>query len=133
MDTRRLEEFPFLESLTEVERTQLAGWLQEREVSAGQTLVSQGAAGYVFYLIDEGTADVISDGRRVTELCSGDYFGEGAILGRGRRLASVVSTSSMRLLLLHGQEFRRMESAMPQVAARLRDVLAERLEQLQGV
>jgi CRP-like cAMP-binding protein len=72
-----------------------------------------------------------ADGRVVAALGPGDFFGEGAILGEGRRVASVVSTSPVRLIVLHGQEFRRMEAAMPDVARRLEEALAARLEDLQ--
>jgi CRP-like cAMP-binding protein len=131
VDPERLRAFPLFESLTAEERAEVASWAAEREVSAGATLAAEGAAGYVFYLIEDGTADVLHDGHRVAELGPGDYFGEGAILGAGRRVASVVSTSPMRLIILHGQQFRKMESALPDVAKRLEEALVTRLEELE--
>jgi CRP-like cAMP-binding protein len=133
VDPERLVAFPLLSSLTADERTKLASWSEEREVSTGVTLASEGSSGYFFYLIEEGAAEVIHDGRVVAELGPGDYFGEGAILGHGRRTASVVSTSPMRLIVMHGQEFRKMEAAMPDVAQRLQEALAARLEELRAV
>ncbi|PWU23070.1 MAG: hypothetical protein C5B48_09245 [Candidatus Rokuibacteriota bacterium] len=132
MEPQRLEAFPLLASLTAEERSQLAAWLDERAVSDGEMIAAEGASGYTFYLVEEGTAAVAHEGRRVAELGPGDYFGEGAILGGGRRVASVQSITPMRLLVLHGQEFRRMEAAMPRVAELLRETLTARLEELEA-
>ena len=132
MDPDRLQAFPLFASLTTDERAQIAGWSDERQVSAGTTLAAEGAAGYVFYLIEAGTAEVVHDGHLVAELGPGDFFGEGAILGQGRRIASVVATSEMQLVVLHGQQFRKLEAAMPSVARRLEEVLAARVEELRA-
>jgi CRP-like cAMP-binding protein len=132
VNAERLAAFPLFASLTAEERTELATWTEGRNVSEGTTLAAEGAPGYVFYLIEAGTAEVVHDGRRVAELGPGDYFGEGAILGAGRRVASVVSTSPMRLVVMHGQQFRKMEAALPHVARRLEEALAERLEELEA-
>jgi CRP-like cAMP-binding protein len=43
--------------------------------------------GYTFFVVDEGSAEVTEDGRRIAELGPGDFFGEIGLLvtaaGRG--------------------------------------------------
>jgi CRP-like cAMP-binding protein len=132
VDAQRLAPLALFESLTPDERARVAGWAEELEVSAGRTLASEGAAGYFFYVIEEGTAEVVCAGELIAELGPGDFFGEGAILGEGRRVASVVSASRMRLIVMHGQQFRAMQAEMSDVAARIGETLKARLDRLPG-
>jgi CRP-like cAMP-binding protein len=62
-------------------------------------LVGEGAPGYTFFVLVEGTAAVTSEGQTLAVLTPGDFFGEVAILGDGRRTATVTSTSPARLLV----------------------------------
>jgi CRP-like cAMP-binding protein len=94
----------------------------------GSRFTTEGASGYLFFVIVEGTAQAEIDGRPVGKLGPGDFFGEVALLGEtGRRMAAVVATSDMRVGVLFGTEFRQMETEVPQVAERLRAAMNERL------
>ena len=96
-------------------------------MSRGQSLVSEGAAGYVFFVIAEGTAGVERDGVFLRELGPGDHFGEIAILDGGRRTATVVATSDVRILAMFGTELRRLEAELPDLADRIRTTMHDRL------
>ncbi len=126
-DPARLATLPLFEDLSAEQLALLASWTEEHEVSRGQSLVSEGAAGYVFFVIEEGTAGVEREGEFLRELGPGDHFGEIAILDGGRRTASVVATSNMRILAMFGTEFRRMESELPDLAERIRATMRDRL------
>jgi hypothetical protein len=54
-----------------------------------------------------------------------DWF-EVAILGDGRRSATVTTTSPATLLVMFGTEFRRLQEAQPEIAARLDAAMADR-------
>lgn len=95
--------------------------------SAGMTLVGEGSHGYTFFVLADGTAAVTSEGEAVVSLGPGDVFGEVAILGSGRRTATVTSTSPVRLLVMFGTEFRQLEAAYPQIASRLTQAMEARL------
>jgi CRP-like cAMP-binding protein len=77
-------------------------------------------------VLAEGTAAVASNGEAVASLGPGDFFGEVAILGAGRRTASVTSTSPVRLLAMFGTEFRQLEAAHPEIASRLGQAMRAR-------
>jgi CRP-like cAMP-binding protein len=91
--------------------------------------IHEGASGYTFFVILEGTVDVDRDGERVESLGPGDFFGEMAILGSGRRNATVTASTHVELLALFGTVFRTMESDHPQVAELIREKVAERARQ----
>jgi CRP-like cAMP-binding protein len=50
-----------------------------------------------------------------------------AILGDGRRSATVTTTSPARLFVMFGTEFRQLQEAQPEVAAQLEAAMAERV------
>jgi len=46
----------------------------------GETIISQGHSGDLFYIIVEGQVDVSQDGETIRRLQQGQYFGEGALV-----------------------------------------------------
>jgi CRP-like cAMP-binding protein len=79
-------------------------------------------------VLAEGTATVTSEGQAVAMLGPGDFFGEIAILGDGRRSATVTSTSPVHMLVMFGNEFRRLEGAHPEIASRVKEAIQARVE-----
>jgi CRP-like cAMP-binding protein len=78
-------------------------------------------------VILEGDAAVTREAAAVAELGPGDFFGEGALLGSaGRRGASVVASSPMRVAVMFGSDFRLLERELPDCANLIRHTLAAR-------
>ena len=73
-----------------------------------------------------GTAEVHHEGATVGSLGPGDFFGELAMMGDGRRVADVVATSPITLFEMFGTHFRELEMTLPEVAARISATLEER-------
>ena len=71
-------------------------------------------------MIKDGQAEVVRDGRRLAELGPGDFFGEIGLLVMGRRTASPVALTPMRLIVMFEQSFRRLEKELPTFAAAVR-------------
>jgi CRP-like cAMP-binding protein len=88
-------------------------------VAEGVKLCGEGAAGYSFFVLVDGSAVVTSDGTELARLGPGDFFGEVAILDGGRRTATVTTTAPGQLLVLFGTEFRQLQQAHPAIAAQL--------------
>jgi CRP-like cAMP-binding protein len=104
----------------------LRDWFEVASVSEGVTVAGEGAPGYSFFVIAQGAAVVSSDGDELATRGPGDFFGEVAILGDGRRSATVTTTSPATLLVMFGSEFRRLQKAQPEIAARLEAAMADR-------
>ena len=126
MDPARLASIPLFASLSSDERARVADSMEPVTVQAGETLCLQGEFAYHFFVIEEGTAEVTTDGLRIAELSAGDCFGEIGLLVTGRRVASVVASSPMRLFVTFEQPFRRLARDVPGLEERIREVLRDR-------
>jgi CRP-like cAMP-binding protein len=126
-DPERLRGLSLFSSLSPEECEKLCGWCEERKVDEGRVLAAEGASGYMFFVVEEGTAEVTRDSVHVAELGPGDHFGEIAILDGGRRTATVTATSPMKVWAIFGTEFRRMEQEMPVCADLIKSAMSARL------
>ena len=122
----RLRTIPLFADLRLEDLDRVASWLEIREESEGRRLTPEGASGYEFFVIEDGTAEVHHEGAKVGSLGPGDFFGEMAMMGDGRRVADVVATSPITLFEMFGTHFRELEMILPEVAARIRATLEER-------
>ena len=122
-----IDGIPLFSGLSPELLASVASRLENREVDPGTLLASEMASGYMFFVILDGTATVQRGGDQLATLGPGDFFGEGALIGStGRRNASVVASSHMRIGAMFGTDFRLLENELPEVAARLRETMAAR-------
>ncbi len=124
---------PLFAGMTDDERASLAEWFEISDASAGTVLVSEGATGYSFYVLLDGAAEVTVGGETVATYGPGDFFGEMAILGGGRRNATVTVTAPSRLLSMFGTEFRMLQEVQPDVAAQLEETMRQRAAELDAL
>ena len=126
VDPARLRDLPLFSELAEAELTHLAAYAEFKTSDPGDVFIHEGASGYTFFVILEGTVDVDRDGEFLETLGPGDFFGEMAILGSGRRNATVTASTRVELLVLFGTVFRTMEADHPDLAEQIRQKVAER-------
>jgi hypothetical protein len=89
---------------------QLAAAAEEIELEPGQRVVTEGDPADAFYVIVEGTFDVMAEGEgpevaQFGDLSAGDYFGEIGLIEQIPRTASVSAQTSGRLLRIDGSAF----------------------------
>ncbi len=106
----------------------VAGLAGQLEVDAGAVLAAEGDFGHAFFAVEEGSADVLCGTERVAGLLAGDVFGEIALLSSGRRTASVVAVTPMRLITLFKRDLWQIEEQYPVLAEELRATVKERLD-----
>lgn len=106
------------------ELEQVASWFDVEERDSGATLTQQGASGYAFYVLRDGTATVIQGDEEIRRLGPGDFFGELSIIGDGRRTATVKATSRVTVWNMFGTEFRNLEHHFPELAEKIRTAYA---------
>jgi CRP-like cAMP-binding protein len=127
MDPERLKQIPLFEGLSKKDRERVATWADEVDLESGARLVEQGEFAHEFFVLEEGSADVIVGGNRVDALGPGDFFGEIALLQTERRVATVVTTSPCTAIVMHSRALRSMEQTMPEVSERIQREMRRRL------
>jgi len=127
MTAEELRSIPLFAPLDEAALRELAVWLNEVKVAEGKHLVDEGDYAYDLFVIVEGTAEVTREDEQLAELGPGDFFGEMGILSEeGRRNATVVSKTPMKLLTLATYDVDRMKKKAPAMLDRLKAVIEER-------
>jgi MFS family permease len=83
----------------------LALHVDHTEVPAGREVIHQGDRGDRFYVIKDGEAEVIGDGRLIRTMGPGDGFGEIALLRDTPRTTTVRARTPLRLYTLDRLDF----------------------------
>jgi CRP-like cAMP-binding protein len=83
----------------------LAHALVPVRVESGREIFRQGELGDRFYIVADGTVEIISDGRVVAETEVGGYFGEISLLRDVPRTATVRAKGDVELLALERDDF----------------------------
>jgi CRP/FNR family transcriptional regulator, cyclic AMP receptor protein len=122
----QLKQVPFFSTLSKRELEAVAREVDELDFPAGRELTRQGEFGHEFFVIVDGTAEVVQDDAPIAEMGPGDFFGELALLEADRRTATVRSTSPMRVMVMTRQSFRAMDRAVPGVHAAVAEAIAAR-------
>ena len=68
MDPNRLKAIPLFSHLSDEEANRLAAFATETSAAEGQILMKQGDYAVELIAIEEGTADIIQDGKKVASL-----------------------------------------------------------------
>jgi CRP-like cAMP-binding protein len=125
VDGAGLSTIPLFAELPAEKRDEVASVCSDLEVEAGTTLIQEGDFGYATFVVGEGTAEVIRDGVVIRTLGVGEVFGEIAVLSGGRRTATVVAKTPMRLITVMNRDVWRLERDVPDVGASLRATIAD--------
>lgn len=126
MDSSQLKRFDLFKDVDASKLNKIAPFTQVIEFPEGKTIIQEGGYSNDFYAIEDGTAEVERAGEKIADLGPGDVFGEQGLLEKQERSASVVATSSMRVLKIEHWELPRMRKAMPEVVDQLRKTVEER-------
>jgi hypothetical protein len=101
----RLRHNPIFAPLPEATLEGLAEALQEVHAERGDEIVRAGDEGDRFYIVDDGTVEVVADGALQSVLWPGESFGEIALLRDVPRTATVRAREPVVLLALTRDAF----------------------------
>ena len=127
-----IKRVPLFSDLDKRELESLARTFKERQVSAGETVVSEDSGAAGFFVVEDGTAKVSVHGEERGTVGPGDYFGEIALIDEGARTATVTADTDMRLYGLTFWEFRPLVEQNASIAWKLLQALARRLRQAES-
>jgi CRP-like cAMP-binding protein len=122
----QLRDVPFFSGLSKRELATVAQQIDEVEVDAGAVLATEGDFGHEFFVIMDGTAEVLRGDAPIAELGPGEFFGEMALLDEDRRTATVKAISPMKLLVMTRTSFRSIDRTMPQIHAAVAQAISQR-------
>ena len=125
MDKARLKAIPLFANLDDHDLQVIATFADETSASEGDVVVREGDFSYELMVIEEGTADVRRGSETVATLGPGDFFGEMGVVNNEMRTATLVATSSVRLITLTTWELKRMRN-MPGVMEKINEAIAAR-------
>jgi CRP-like cAMP-binding protein len=92
----------------------LADKMDEQRFMEGATIVRQGEPGDIFYVLVEGEAKVKdANGRTLSRLIPGDFFGEISLMDGGPRTATVVAETNLTTLALSRKDFSALLQSEP--------------------
>ena len=132
MDVKHLKDIALFDRLSKDQLAEVAKQADEIDVEAGKRLVSEGRFGYEFFIIENGTAEVVHAGEHIADLGPGDFFGEMALLGDTVRNADVVCSTPMTAMVMTDTAFRSLARRMPEVAEEIRAACRRRTEEIAG-
>jgi CRP-like cAMP-binding protein len=133
MDEAALRRIELFSSLSRKQRRLLAMRADEIDIPAGRVLCCKGNTAHEFFVIEEGTARVVSDGQYLDQLGPGDFFGEMGLLEGSARNADVTAETPLRLIVLSGPVLKELERDAPALARRLSGAIEQRRAWLQPV
>jgi CRP-like cAMP-binding protein len=118
---------PLFSAASKAELAEIAGIADQVDLPEGKTLIKEGETGREFFILIDGTADVMQSGRKIRTMGPGDFFGEIALISKAPRTATITTTSSIRALVITDRAFRQLLEHSPQIAVSVLTALAERL------
>jgi CRP-like cAMP-binding protein len=107
----------------------IAAQMDQVDVASGTELTHQGDRGHSFYVIANGSADVVIGKKTVASLKAGDFFGEISMIDMGPATATVTTTSPSTLFVLSHQQFRDAITGSDKIGIQVMQAMAARLRQ----
>ena len=122
-----LKRTPLFAHCSKRELQQIASLADEVDLPAGKELIREGSFGREFFVLIEGSADVVRSGRRIKRLNGGDFLGEIALVTNRLRTATVTTTSPTRALVLTSRAFLDLLADSQTIQLKVLEALADRL------
>ena len=122
-----LSSVPLFANLSARQLRKIARSTNEDRYEADDTIVREGGHTEMLFVVLEGTAKVIRNGRTIARRNPGEFFGEISMIDGRPRTASVVADTPVRCLVLYHDGLRKLVMDDPRMAWSLLLTLAGRL------
>jgi CRP-like cAMP-binding protein len=122
-----LSRVPLFGGISKRGLNEIAKIADEIDLPEGKELIRQGEPGRQFFIMLDGKAEVLRNGRRINILGAGDFFGEIALVTERPTTAAVKLTEPSQALVISRPAFRRLLLAQPGVQLQVLETLADRV------
>src|SRR5688500_11941203 len=106
---------PLFSECSKKELAEIASIADEIDLAEGKNLMLQGREGREFFVIIDGTVDVIQNDEKIKSMGPGEFFGEIALVSKTPRTATVTATSPLRALVIDDRSFRALLEHSPKI------------------
>jgi len=100
------------------------------QVLPGHVIFAQGDRGEVMYVVLEGEAQILLDGKAVETVRAGAIIGEMALIDAGPRSATAIAKTRCVLVAIDEARFSDLVSRRPEFALEVMRTLAHRLRRM---
>lgn len=125
MTPKDLKPFEVFSELSDGECETLLGFLENRDLSHGETLFAEGDEAESLVLIVRGELGLTDPTGERGVLYSGESFGEFALFSFGQRALTATSRGKSEVWLLRREDFRRLIDDYPRTAFRIAERVLE--------
>lgn len=122
---------PMFADFSKKHLNRLAAETDELVFEPGQVVVKEDDPGETLFVVLSGQAKVVRGKRKVGEVLPGDFFGELSAIDGGKRTASVVTDTPLRVLRLFRHTLTALIEDEPQVTVKLLDGIVRRFRQVE--
>ncbi len=126
METSQLKRIPLFADASDEELGKVAVFAETKQFGEGTEVISEGGFSRELFAIEDGTAEVTREGKKLAELGKGDIFGEAGMLDDQMRSASVIATSPLRVISMGHFEVKKLKKHAPDVYRRIEQLVEER-------
>ncbi|MGH7357580.1 MAG: cyclic nucleotide-binding domain-containing protein [Candidatus Rokuibacteriota bacterium] len=132
-DVETLRRIPLFAGLATPRLKLIAYTAEVVEFAPGETIVRQGDSADAVYIVTEGEAEVLlqdHDGHEIMVATMGRHslFGETAVIGKGRRTATVRARERVVTFKISAEVFLDLVRQSPEISMQVMTVLAQRIE-----
>lgn len=128
LNMRVLSSIKLFEKLTDVERSKLCKSFIPETFFAKSKIIQQGDKGAKFYILLDGTANVLEKDTVIGTLKSGDYFGEMALLDDETRKATIIANTDCKCVYIDRNTFNKILGSLKHLMERETMARLEALE-----
>jgi CRP/FNR family transcriptional regulator, cyclic AMP receptor protein len=126
LDTTQLKRIPLFSDAPDDQLKQVAAFAEGKEIPEGEEILTEGGFSRELLAIEDGSAEVTRDGKKVADLGPGDIVGEAGMLDDDVRSAAVTATSRMKLISLGHFEVKRLKKDAPEVYGAIEKLAEQR-------
>jgi CRP/FNR family transcriptional regulator, cyclic AMP receptor protein len=121
-----LRKVPLFAACSTKELRRIAAIADELAFREGKVLTKQGGPGREMFILLDGTVKVERNGVQINELGPGDFLGEGALVLRKPRNATITATSPLRALVITDANFNELLLTDGRISGKVHETLAAR-------
>jgi CRP/FNR family cyclic AMP-dependent transcriptional regulator len=122
-----LKRVPLFAECSLRELGEIATVADEMHFPAGRTLIAEGRPGREFFVVVEGSVEILRGGEPVGRHDGWSFYGEASLLTGKPRNATVTTSSPVRALVITDRAFHRLLADSPSIQRKILASLAGRL------